>query len=83
MLDAISDCLAKQHVDFIRIDGTTRSDLRSKFIDRFQNHKSCQVALLSLKGNYDIILLFILTPHFNFFNSNYIVLKNRNSYTLL
>lgn len=29
MLDAISKYLSKQKVDFIRIDGTTRSDLRS------------------------------------------------------
>ncbi|XP_037052396.1 SWI/SNF-related matrix-associated actin-dependent regulator of chromatin subfamily A-like protein 1 [Bradysia coprophila] len=50
MLDAISDCLTKQKVDFIRIDGTTKSDLRNKYIDRFQNQKSCQVALLSLKA---------------------------------
>ncbi|KAG4072648.1 hypothetical protein HA402_004737 [Bradysia odoriphaga] len=50
MLDAISDCLTKQKVDFIRIDGTTKSDLRNKYIDRFQNLKSCQVALLSLKA---------------------------------
>lgn len=50
MLDALSVCLTKQNVDFIRIDGSTKSDLRSKYIDRFQNNKSCQVALLSLKG---------------------------------
>lgn len=52
MLDALSACLIKQNADFIRIDGTTKSDLRIKYIDRFQNHKSCQVALLSLKGIY-------------------------------
>lgn len=56
MLDALSACLMKQNVEFIRIDGTTKSDLRIKYIDRFQNHKSCQVALLSLKGT--VLLLF-------------------------
>lgn len=50
MLDALSACLTKQNADFIRIDGSTKSDLRITYIDRFQKHKSCQVALLSLKG---------------------------------
>lgn len=50
MLDAISEKLQKLNVKFIRIDGSTRSDLRSEYIDRFQNKKSCQVAVLSLKG---------------------------------
>lgn len=60
MLDAISGCLTKQNIDFVRIDGSTRSDLRSKYIDRFQSHKSCQVALLSLKG---ILLPFAINYH--------------------
>lgn len=50
MLNAISNCLKKLDVDFIRIDGTTKKELRSIYIDRFQNNKQCQVAVLSLKG---------------------------------
>lgn len=50
MLDALSEQLNKLNVDYIRIDGTTRADLRSVYIDRFQTKKSCQVAVLSLKG---------------------------------
>lgn len=50
MLDAISKCLTESKVNFIRIDGSTRHDLRAAYIDRFQKNKSCQVAVLSLKG---------------------------------
>lgn len=54
MLNALSDCLKKLKTDHIRIDGSTRSDLRSDYIDRFQKKESCQVAVLSLKGiNFD------------------------------
>lgn len=52
MMDALSECLSKLKVDFIRIDGTTRADLRSQYIDRFQTKEKCQVAVLSLKGNF-------------------------------
>ncbi|ALC40055.1 Marcal1 [Drosophila busckii] len=50
MLDAISTCLCGLHVDFIRIDGTTRSDLRADYVDTFQNKSNCKVAVLSLKA---------------------------------
>lgn len=51
MMNALSECLSKLNVDFIRIDGSTKADLRSQYIDRFQNKPKCQVAVLSLKGN--------------------------------
>lgn len=54
MLNGLSSCLTKQKVDFILIDGTTRNDLRNSYIERFQNNKKCQVAVLSLKGNIRI-----------------------------
>ncbi|KAJ6646348.1 SWI/SNF-related matrix-associated actin-dependent regulator of chromatin subfamily A-like protein 1 [Pseudolycoriella hygida] len=57
MLDAISSCLTKKNIDFIRIDGTTRTDLRSTYIERFQNRKSCEVAVLSLKACNSAITL--------------------------
>lgn len=52
MLNALSACLQKLDVDFIRIDGSTRNDLRATYIDRFQTQKTCQVAVLSLKGMF-------------------------------
>lgn len=56
MLNALSETLKNLKVDYIRIDGSTRSDLRSTYIDHFQNEKSCQVAVLSLKGMRDDFL---------------------------
>lgn len=50
MLDALSKCLNNLNVKFIRIDGSTRNDLRATYIDEFQKNKSCQVAVLSLQG---------------------------------
>ncbi|XP_017043670.1 SWI/SNF-related matrix-associated actin-dependent regulator of chromatin subfamily A-like protein 1 [Drosophila ficusphila] len=50
MMDAISDCLSELKVHYIRIDGQTRSDLRSDFVDTFQKKSSCKVAVLSLKA---------------------------------
>lgn len=38
------------NVDAIRIDGTTKNDLRSKYINHFQKNDSCRVAVLSLKA---------------------------------
>lgn len=48
MLDAISNCLNKLKVKYIRIDGSTRQQERGEFIDEFQKKKSCKVAVLSL-----------------------------------
>ncbi|XP_053677789.1 SWI/SNF-related matrix-associated actin-dependent regulator of chromatin subfamily A-like protein 1 [Anopheles nili] len=50
MLNAIGKCLTKQKVDYIRIDGTTRSDQRGLLIEKFQTKSTCQVAVLSLKA---------------------------------
>lgn len=50
MLDAITDCLDNLHVKAIRIDGTTRNDLRTTYVDKFQNDKSYRAAVLSLKA---------------------------------
>lgn len=50
MLDALSKCLNNLNVKFVRIDGSTRNDLRATYIDEFQKNKSCQVAVLSLQG---------------------------------
>ncbi|XP_055295299.1 SWI/SNF-related matrix-associated actin-dependent regulator of chromatin subfamily A-like protein 1 [Sitodiplosis mosellana] len=50
MMDALSKCLTGLNTNFIRIDGSTRNDLRATYIDKFQNNKSCQVAVLSLQA---------------------------------
>ncbi|XP_062127437.1 SWI/SNF-related matrix-associated actin-dependent regulator of chromatin subfamily A-like protein 1 [Drosophila sulfurigaster albostrigata] len=50
MLDAISDCLTGLKVNYIRIDGQTRSDLRADYVDKFQKQSNCKVAVLSLKA---------------------------------
>lgn len=57
MLDALSDTMKSLKVDHIRIDGTTKQDLRSTYIDRFQTEQSCQVAVLSLKACNSAITL--------------------------
>ncbi|XP_075152134.1 SWI/SNF-related matrix-associated actin-dependent regulator of chromatin subfamily A-like protein 1 [Haematobia irritans] len=48
MLDAISECLDKLKVKYIRIDGSTRKNDRGEFIETFQKKPSCKVAVLSL-----------------------------------
>lgn len=50
MLNAISECLEKKAINHIRIDGTTRNDVRSKLIDYFQKNEGCRVAVLSMKA---------------------------------
>ncbi|XP_031623528.1 SWI/SNF-related matrix-associated actin-dependent regulator of chromatin subfamily A-like protein 1 [Contarinia nasturtii] len=50
MMDSIAQCLNNLNVNFIRIDGSTRNDLRTTYIDQFQKKQSCQVAVLSLKA---------------------------------
>lgn len=50
LLDAISECLSKLNVDFIRIDGSTKNDVRTVSVARFQNNEKCRVAVLSLKA---------------------------------
>lgn len=50
MLNAISECLNKKNVEFIRIDGATKNEVRATYIKRFQEQESCRVAVLSLKA---------------------------------
>lgn len=50
MLNAITECLKKLNVNYIRIDGTTRNDLRTKYINTFQSNENCRAAILSLKA---------------------------------
>ncbi|KAK9883170.1 hypothetical protein WA026_001369 [Henosepilachna vigintioctopunctata] len=48
MLDSIAQILLKKGKEFIRIDGTTNSDQRKYFVDKFQGKDSCICALLSI-----------------------------------
>uniref|UniRef100_A0A336MKG9 CSON003038 protein n=1 Tax=Culicoides sonorensis TaxID=179676 RepID=A0A336MKG9_CULSO len=48
MLDALSDFMYTQGIDFMKIDGTTKHDIRDKNVARFQNEPRCRVAVLSL-----------------------------------
>lgn len=48
MLEAISDYVYKQGIDFVKLDGTTKHDVRDKNVHRFQNVPTCRVAVLSL-----------------------------------
>ncbi|XP_004524825.1 SWI/SNF-related matrix-associated actin-dependent regulator of chromatin subfamily A-like protein 1 [Ceratitis capitata] len=50
MLDAITECLYKLNINFIRIDGSTKNEIRAENIDKFQTKSSCQVAVLSLRA---------------------------------
>lgn len=50
MMTAITNFLYKHNVDFIKIDGTTKSDMRAGYVNRFQSSDSCKVALLSLRA---------------------------------
>lgn len=50
MLNAISDCMDKQNIKSIRIDGSTKNDLRTTLVDKFQTKKSYRAAVLSLKA---------------------------------
>lgn len=50
MLNAISECMDKIGTNYIRIDGTTKHEFRTKYIDRFQKDESCRMAVLSLKA---------------------------------
>lgn len=48
MLDALAEHLYQKGVDFIKIDGATRPDLRDKFVKRFQENHGCRAAVLSI-----------------------------------
>lgn len=50
MLNAISECMDKIGTNYIRIDGSTKHEFRTKYIDRFQKDDLCRVAVLSLKA---------------------------------
>ncbi|XP_055386606.1 SWI/SNF-related matrix-associated actin-dependent regulator of chromatin subfamily A-like protein 1 [Condylostylus longicornis] len=48
MMNSISDFLLSKKVNFIRIDGTTKPEVRDENVRKFQTNNLCRVALLSL-----------------------------------
>jgi len=48
MMAGLAEVLESTKTGFIRIDGSTPSELRKTYVDRFQTSPSCQVALLSI-----------------------------------
>lgn len=50
VLDAISEMLARVGVRNIRIDGSTRPDIRKSNVDSFQNDPNIRCAVLSMKA---------------------------------
>lgn len=48
MINAIEDLVKKKNVKYIRIDGSTTSDQRKYFIDKFQFDDSYTCAILSI-----------------------------------
>ncbi|XP_077978746.1 SWI/SNF-related matrix-associated actin-dependent regulator of chromatin subfamily A-like protein 1 [Glandiceps talaboti] len=48
MLDALSEYLNSKGYGYIRIDGSTSSDKRKQYCDKFQADDNCQVAVLSI-----------------------------------
>ena len=47
VLDQLSEILAKESVPYVRADGSTKNELRQKYIDTFQKDKNCMVFLAS------------------------------------
>uniref|UniRef100_T1GHL0 SWI/SNF-related matrix-associated actin-dependent regulator of chromatin subfamily A-like protein 1 n=1 Tax=Megaselia scalaris TaxID=36166 RepID=T1GHL0_MEGSC len=50
MINAITNFLYDENIDFIKITGQTKTDLRAGYVQKFQTSTSCKVALLSLKA---------------------------------
>ena len=48
MLDRIELLMEEKKVDFIRIDGTTKQEIRYEYVNYFQKKKNCRVAILSI-----------------------------------
>lgn len=48
-MDAISEALNKINISYIRIDGSTRTDIRTINVNRFQNDEDVRCAVLSIR----------------------------------
>lgn len=50
LMDEISSTLASNKIKFIRIDGSTRSDIRNSLVESFQNNPDIKCAILSIRA---------------------------------
>ena len=48
MLDKIESLMKKKHIEYIRIDGSTKQDMRYDYVKNFQSNEKCKVAILSI-----------------------------------
>ena len=48
MLDAIQKVVVSKRKQFVRIDGSTTSEQRKHFVDKFQFDDNCTCAILSI-----------------------------------
>ena len=48
MLGKIESLMKEKHVEYIRIDGSTKQDKRYDYVNNFQNNEKCKVAILSI-----------------------------------
>ncbi|KAL0484975.1 hypothetical protein AKO1_003787 [Acrasis kona] len=48
VMDGLEECMKKNKVEYIRIDGHTPPKKRDEFVQRFQTDKKCQCAILSI-----------------------------------
>lgn len=50
VLDALSDALSKKKLRYVRIDGSTKSEIRNEIVQNFQSDPCIRCAILSIKA---------------------------------
>jgi SWI/SNF-related matrix-associated actin-dependent regulator 1 of chromatin subfamily A len=48
MLNRIEELTKEKNIEYIRIDGSTRQDIRYDYVNNFQRNNNCRVAILSI-----------------------------------
>ena len=48
MLDSLEELCKNKKIEYMRIDGTTKQDVRYQYVNYFQKNPECQVAILSI-----------------------------------
>ena len=48
MLDKIESLMKEKGIEYIRIDGSTKQDMRYDYVNNFQKNENCKVAILSI-----------------------------------
>src|SRR5689334_80866 len=47
VLSGVEKCVQSKKIGYIRIDGSTKPEMRQLHVDKFQNDPQCKVAILS------------------------------------